>query len=96
MIKWIIIFVILILVLSYFGINIQSVVTSPTGQSNISYVWNGITYVWNNYLSGPFNYLWNTVGSTLWNAFVHGIENIKNNQSLPGSGSNVYPQASSQ
>ena len=96
MIKWIIIFIILILVVSYFGVNIQSVVNSPAGQSNFSYVSNGAVYVWNNYLSAPFNYIWNTVGATLWNAFTQGIQNIKVNQSLPGTSSNVYPQAVSQ
>ena len=95
MIKWIIIFIILILVLSYFGVNIQSVVNSPAGQNNISYVWNGVVYVWDAYLSAPFNYIWNTIGSTLWKAFVQGIQNIKVNQSLPSAGSSVYPQASS-
>ena len=91
MIKWIIILIILILVLSYFGINIQQVVNSPTSQSNISYVWSGVTYVWNNYLSVPFTYLWNNVGQTLWNAFTQGLQNIKVNQSLPTSNSS-YPQ----
>ena len=83
MIKWIVILIIIILALSYFGINIQSIIQSPTGQSNISYVWNGIVYVWDNYLSAPFNYLWNTVGSALWNAFTQGISNIKSNQNTP-------------
>jgi len=92
MIKWIIIFIILILVLSYFGINIQQVVNSPTGQSNVSYVWNGVTYVWNNYLSAPFDYLWNTVGQTLWNAFTQGIQNIKMNQNTPNL-NQVSPKA---
>ncbi len=92
MIKWIIIFIILILVLSYFGINIQQVVNSPTGQSNISYVLNGATYVWNNYLSAPFNYIWNTVGQTLWNAFTQGIQNIKVNNNTPNI-QQVSPQA---
>ncbi len=94
MIKWIVILIILILVLSYFGISIQSVVNSPAGQSNFSYVWNGATYVWNTYLSGPANYLWNNLGSSLWNAFQQGVQNIKVNQSLPSTSSNVYPQAS--
>ena len=95
MIKWIIIFIILILVLSYFGVNIQSVVNSPTGQSNVSYVWSGVTYVWNNYLSVPFNYLWRTVGTTLWNAFTQGIQNIKVNQNMPNL-NQISPKAVTQ
>ncbi len=95
MIKWIIIFIILILVLSYFGINIQQVVNSPTGQSNTSYVWGGVTYVWDNYLSQPFNYLWNMAGSALWNAFMQGIQNIKVGQNTPNL-NQISPPASTQ
>lgn len=95
MIKWIIILIILILALSYFGINIQQVATSPTGQSNFSYVWNGVVYVWDTYLAAPFDYVWNTVGASLWNAFVQGIQNIKVNQNTPNLNA-VSPKASSQ
>jgi hypothetical protein len=39
MVRFIILVIILILALSYFGISIRDVATSPTGQENFSYVW---------------------------------------------------------
>ncbi|HUD04250.1 MAG TPA: hypothetical protein VMR73_02040 [Candidatus Paceibacterota bacterium] len=61
LIRTIIIIIIAILILSYFGISIQSVINSPTTQNNFSYVWGGVVYVWNTYLSGPFWALWNII-----------------------------------
>ncbi len=46
MIKFIIILVILILALSYFGISIRHIVDSPTGQDNLTFVWNFIVNGW--------------------------------------------------
>ena len=83
MIKWIVILILVLLVLSYFGISIQSVVNSPAGQSNFSYVGNGLVYIWNQYLSVPASWLWNNLGQALWNAFVQGVNNIKANQNTP-------------
>ena len=91
MIKWIVILIILILVLSYFGISIQSVVNSHAGQGNFSYVWNGTVFIWNQYLSGPTNWLWENLGSALWNAFVQGVNNIKHNNNTPNL-NNISPQ----
>ncbi|HEY0979742.1 MAG TPA: hypothetical protein VGE23_02795 [Candidatus Paceibacterota bacterium] len=42
MVRFIILVIILILALSYFGISIREVAQSPTGQDNFSFVW---TYV---------------------------------------------------
>jgi uncharacterized protein YqhQ len=80
-IQLIILIVIGLLVLSYFGISLQGVVESPVGQSNLHYVTNGASYVWNNYLSAPFDYLWNTVFiGMLWSAFTENLNRVKNNQ----------------
>ena len=37
---------VLILALSFFGISIQSIVTSPAGQANFSYVFSLLTQAW--------------------------------------------------
>lgn len=39
MIRIIIFIIVLVLVLSFFGISLRGVVESPAGQENISYVW---------------------------------------------------------
>lgn len=38
--------IVLILALSFFGISIQAIVNSPTGQENISYVTRVLTQAW--------------------------------------------------
>jgi len=46
MVRFIILLVILILALSYFGISIRNIVESPTGQDNLSFVWAYIKDGW--------------------------------------------------
>jgi len=46
MIKLIILIVIGVLVLSFFGITIQSIVQSPVGQANFAYIWSAIVMGW--------------------------------------------------
>jgi membrane-bound acyltransferase YfiQ involved in biofilm formation len=47
MVKILILIVIAILVLSFFGITIQSIVQSPAGQANFAYIWSLIVMGWN-------------------------------------------------
>lgn len=47
MIKLIIYIIIAILVLSYLGISLQSIIESPVGQANIDFVWNLVLVAWN-------------------------------------------------
>lgn len=91
MIKWIIILIIIIAVLSYFGINIQSVLESPTSQNNYSFVWNAALNIWNAYLKAPFDYVWNHVLSIIWGAFEQGLNNLKNGKNFPNL-DNVSPK----
>lgn len=46
MVRFIILVIILILALSYFGISIRDVATSPTGQENFTYVWGYVKEGW--------------------------------------------------
>ena len=58
LITTIILIVIAIAVLSYFGFDIKNFFTSPQAQKNFGYVWNFIQDLWNNYLAGPAHTLW--------------------------------------
>ncbi len=72
---------IIILVLSYFKINVKSVVESPTGQENISYVRGGTRNLWNDYLKKPASYLWNDVFINIfWVSFINNMERIRDGQ----------------
>lgn len=46
MIRFIIVLVILILGLSYFGISIRHIVESPSGMDNLTYVWGLVMNGW--------------------------------------------------
>lgn len=50
MLRAIVLILVLVLVLSFFGISIQHVVESPTGQSNFSYVGDLLQQGWNSFL----------------------------------------------
>lgn len=56
----VIVLVVIIAILGYFGISVQNdVVANPTVQSNFSYVWNQISMFWNTYLKDLALALWN-------------------------------------
>jgi hypothetical protein len=46
MVRFIILIVILILALSYFGVSIRDIAQSPTGEDNFSFVWNYVKDGW--------------------------------------------------
>ena len=79
-IKMIILIVIAILILSYFGYNIRSLVNSPNTQDNFSYVGGVVVDVWNNYLKVPATYAWDFFINMVWNPAVHNLMNINNGQ----------------
>jgi len=70
--------VVIILVLSYFNISIKSVVESPIGQENVSYVGGGVKNLWTTYLAEPASYLWKDVWVNIfWKSFVSNMERIR-------------------
>ncbi|MES2931204.1 MAG: hypothetical protein V4682_00715 [Patescibacteria group bacterium] len=46
MVRFIILIIILILGLSYFGISIRDIAQSPTGEDNFTFVWNYVKDGW--------------------------------------------------
>ncbi len=81
LIKWIILIVIAVIVLSYFGFDLRAIIESDRTQNNLGYLWGlGVT-VWNEYLSRPVLYFWNNIFiDLLWNSFVENMERIKAGQ----------------
>jgi hypothetical protein len=64
MIRFLIILAILILALSFFGISIRSIVQSPTGQDNFTFIWQLIRTGWH-ILVGWFHTIVATVQAVL-------------------------------
>ena len=72
---------IIIFVLSYFNISIRSIINSPTGQENVSYVREGTKSLWEIYLAKPVSYLWNDVCVNIfWKGFISNMERIRDGQ----------------
>jgi hypothetical protein len=81
-IRLVLIIIAILLILSYFGLNLRSIVNSPTGQANFSYVKEFSLGIWNNYLKKPVTYLWNDVIYKLvWQPAINSIQNINNDSS---------------
>lgn len=81
LINVILIIVFLVLLLSYFNVDIKGFVEDPVTQQNITYVWGGVLIIWNEYLSSPVLYFWNNIFiNLLWDSFVTNMERIKAGQ----------------
>lgn len=77
-VKMIIFIIIILIVLGYFGLNIQDILKSPLVQKNLTYAWNLTTYVWQNYLKAPAVFLWDKLIIGLgWNSLEKLIGNNK-------------------
>jgi hypothetical protein len=61
LIKMIILIVIAIAVLSWYGVDIKDFFNSPQVQKNFGYVWSFIKDIWNDYLAGPAEKLWGII-----------------------------------
>ncbi|MEK7514390.1 MAG: hypothetical protein AAB587_01025 [Patescibacteria group bacterium] len=64
-IQLIIIIVIAILALNYFGFNVRDIFDSPQFKGAFDSTWNTLIYIWDTYLKGPAVYVW----EVLWNQF---------------------------
>lgn len=69
LIKTIIVIVIALIVLGYFGFNVTDIINSPTVQSNLNSAWGLVMNIWTNYLAAPVTYvfgiLWRIIQSAL-------------------------------
>jgi hypothetical protein len=80
-IRTILLIIIALLVISYFGLNIRTIVNSPAGKDNFTYTQEIMISVWNNYLKGPANYLWNDIFLDLiWVPAVENLQKIKDGE----------------
>ncbi len=83
LVRTIILIVIALLILSYFGFNIRAIVNSPVGQENFSYAQELMLKVWNGFLKTPVTYLWKNIFLDLiWNPAFENLTKIKDGQML--------------
>ncbi len=69
----VIIIILILIVLGYFGININNVIHSQPVQANLSWLWNILVTIWS-WISGPVMWIWNTlIVGVLWNGIQAGL-----------------------
>ena len=74
LIKAIILIVIALIVLGYFGFNVTDIINGPTVQANLHSAWDFVVNVWQNYLSVPFTWFWDKfVVGVLWKIIQSGL-----------------------
>ena len=67
-----------IIILGYFGISLRSIFSEGTTTSdNLEYAWQTVKYVWVNYLRVPAYYCWNVFYNLMWRSFVENAERIR-------------------
>jgi hypothetical protein len=75
-IKMIFLIVIVLIILGYFGYNLEDIIRNPTVQKNLHYVWNFVSYIWNTFLAGPARFIWDkVVVGLVWENLQHFIAN---------------------
>ncbi|KKW11640.1 MAG: hypothetical protein UY50_C0009G0026 [Parcubacteria group bacterium GW2011_GWA2_49_9] len=53
--------VIALIVLGFFGYNLKDIVSSPTVHDNLVYVWDLVVKVWNTIIVEPAMWLWDKI-----------------------------------
>lgn len=84
-IRILVVVILALAVLTYFGFDLQSFVQSEGFQNNFGFVWdmstvafNFLKDIWNTYLSAPAFYFWNNVFvGLLWNSFIDNLTRIR-------------------
>jgi len=70
LVRMIILIIIAIAVLSWYGVDIKAFFTSEQFQKNIGYIWNFISDAWTNYLAEPAAKVWGIWVQYIWTPFI--------------------------
>ncbi len=82
----IVLIIIALVVLGFFGLNIQTVFDSPTVKKNLGYAWGLVKTIWNNLLAKPARFIWDKVIIGLG---LEGLKKLKD--AIPGKADQVVP-----
>lgn len=78
LVRGIILIIIALLLLAYFGFNLRSIVSSPTFVDNWDFLKTLCLNIWNNYLKAPSGFIWDKVFIPyVWEPVVNNISNSR-------------------
>jgi hypothetical protein len=81
LVLWVLIIVVALLALSYYGFSLRNLVNAPVTQDNFGYVATTTVTFWDKYLNEPASYLWNDVFINLiWDPGIKNLTEMKNSQ----------------
>lgn len=64
-IKLILLIVIALVVLGFFGYDIRDILSAPKVQDNLTYVWGLVVKIWNNFLAEPTQWVWEKISDLI-------------------------------
>lgn len=64
-VKTILLIVVGLIVLGFFGYNLKEIIDSPTVNENLTYVWGLVANTWNTFIAEPAVWRWNKIQSIL-------------------------------
>jgi len=77
-IKFVLIIIVAIVALGYFGFNLRDIMQSPGVQANLSYAWQICLDAWNGWLKEPVVWFWTNIWVPyIWEPFVRVMESMK-------------------
>jgi hypothetical protein len=80
-IRWILLIIIGIIILSYFGFDLRTIIEDDQTQENVGYVWGFVLMVWENYLQTPVLWVWNNIILFIWNdLFLDNLHKLGNGE----------------
>jgi hypothetical protein len=60
-IKWILLIVIALIILGYYGFDVRKAIDAPTTQSNLNWFKETCLWIWDHILRWPAEFVWNSV-----------------------------------
>jgi hypothetical protein len=82
-IRWIILVIVIIIALSYFGFDIRAIVENDQTQDNIGYVWGFVVMIWENYLSAPVLWIWENIVLFIWrDLFLNNLDRLRDGETF--------------
>ncbi len=77
-IKDIIIIIVAVFLLNYFGFDVKGWLNSPEVKGQIFTIWDFIKNIWTSYIQGPVDYLWNQIIiGIVWEFVLNIINKVK-------------------